>query len=65
MNAWKMLAAGMAAMAALSATPAVAAGAAAPAQLRPLPASPRWNADGLSWEALRGKVVIVDLWNWH
>ena len=35
-----------------------------PASKRPLPAGPRWNSEQpLSWDNLKGKVVLLDFWN--
>lgn len=69
MKMWNMLVAGLALASTLAVSPALADVPAkgGPSELRPLPANPVWNAPagGLSWEKLRGKVVIVDFWNWH
>lgn len=69
MKRWKVLVAGLALGSGLCVAPATAAKTGAPALTTPraLPGGPSWNqpAGGLSWEKLRGKVVIVDFWNSH
>lgn len=75
MKTWKVLVAVLALASGLPVAPATAAGSgsgsrsekAALTEPRALPGGPSWNlpAGGLSWDKLRGKVVIVDLWNWH
>lgn len=54
-----LVAGAFAASAALAQSPAPV-----PAQPRPLPAKV-WNApkSGLGWDALKGKVVLIDFWN--